>query len=81
MCVFLHFKITDKLGVVFKCASRIFPSVAGLKESVQTELHFSRYVTGSVSVCLCCFYIDIFVNCYWVDARWQWKHPVAVDSI
>ena len=23
---------------------------------------------------------DIFLNCNWVDTRWQWRHPVAVET-
>jgi len=44
---------------------------------------YEKLVEGQVVKKFAAFYdfeqfIIMFIDCKWVDTRWQWRHPVAV---
>ena len=42
-------------------------------ETARQHLHMFRFRVSGINN------NNNFINCKWVDTRWQWRHPVAVE--
>jgi hypothetical protein len=81
VCMFVCTYVCNVCMYVRTCVCTYIRTYVCMYICMYVRIYIGMYVLMCVCVCTCtyvCMYRIIFINCNWVDTRWQWLYPVAV---